>query len=189
VSADILGHWLLEPEFLTWLRAKGTPPPPPAPNNFGSTFSDGERAPTAASHRIFQWVPQRVLGSIELLRLWVGNFDVSAIGVRLDFLACPANLQLALPAASWAQGSCNPMGSSNAFFTTDSTAAPPTPTHLVPAGGAIDVDLRGVIVDPERIVQLTAATFPSDLCASLAWRNAGPKQVQGGTYIATYRAP
>jgi hypothetical protein len=184
---------LREPEDREWGRLwrewllRGTPPSPEL-GAIGSTYIEGERSASAGAHRIFQLVPQRVLGSIELIRLWVGNFAAAAIGVRVEFAECPAFLQLSLPSSTWAQGSCTPQGSSNAFLTTDNTAVPPTPTHLVPAGGAIDIDLRGTVVDPGRMLQITAATFPSDLSAGVAWRNQGAKQ-EGPTFIARYRAP
>jgi hypothetical protein len=154
----------------------------------GSTFFGGEHAAAAAAFRIYQWVPQRVLGSILCDHLSIGNFAGAAIGVRIEFVVCPAFLQLALPGGSYEQGSCDPMGTSNAFFTTDSTAVGPIATDVVPAGGTLQLPLYGFVLDPGRMLQVTADAFPSDLSARLAWRNFGAKQ-QGPTFVSSYRAP
>lgn len=154
----------------------------------GSVFTAGSRAAVAgAVSRLFQWVPQAALGSVVFESLTLANFAAAAIGASIRFLDTPAFLQLPAPAASWERGSARPMGTSNAFHTTDTTAAVVTDHVAIPAGGTLVVPLAA-ICDVGAMLEVQIATGPSDCAAWASWRNFGTKVPVGGFWRQGRRA-
>ncbi len=156
----------------------------------GSTFSDGSRASTIlGTNRIYYLAPVVQLGSVVLEDLFLTDFTGVRQGVHVSFVPDPGGFTtITPPATSLAQGSCSPMGTSNAYLTSDVTAAVLTETHAVPAGGTLHIPLRGTILDPPRLLRVqTTAPTPTDLACWVSWRNYGAKQPGGGGFTRVYR--